>query len=82
MALSIRNAELEALARELASKRGTGMTDVILDALRSARESGFDEARSRLTRIRDLTARCASLPVLDARSPDEILGYGESGTFS
>jgi hypothetical protein len=32
--------------------------------------------RERLRRIAD---HCAALPVLDARSPDEILGYDEHG---
>lgn len=31
------------------------------------------------TRLQRIVDHCASLPVLDARSPDEILGYDEHG---
>jgi antitoxin VapB len=29
--------------------------------------------------LRDIGERCAKLPVLDDRTPDEILGYDEHG---
>jgi hypothetical protein len=32
-----------------------------------------------LPAIREIQNRLAELPVLDSRSPDEILGYGEDG---
>lgn len=34
-----------------------------------------------LARVRAIQARIAQLPVLDSRSPDEILGYNEHGHF-
>jgi virulence-associated protein VagC len=41
---------------------------------------GFDRARRRLADELDEIARhCASLPVLDSRPTDEILGYDEHG---
>ncbi len=33
----------------------------------------------KLARMREIADRCARLPVIDARGPDEILGYDEHG---
>jgi len=79
MALSLRSAELESMARELSRRTGETMTDVIRAAL-AARLSGMgagsDALRAELTRI---AFESASAPDLDVRSPDAILGYNESG---
>lgn len=81
MALSIKHPEADRLAREVARRTGTSLTEAVLTALREklAREPG----RTRKPRLSDELAairhRCAQLPVLDARSPDEILGYDEHG---
>jgi len=80
MPLSIKDEETDRLARELARATGESLTEAIRVALRErlARE----RARTRpgmvaaIRRIQDRLARC---PVLDARSPDEILGYDERG---
>jgi hypothetical protein len=34
-----------------------------------------------LARVRTIQAEIAKLPVLDPRSPDEIIGYNERGHF-
>jgi antitoxin VapB len=81
MALNIRNPETEQLVDALVKLTGETKTDAVTRAL-----------RDRLTRIRrersgrrladDLDAialRCAQLPVRDARTPEEILGYDEDG---
>ena len=34
-----------------------------------------------LARVREIQAEIAQLPVLDERSPDEIIGYNERGHF-
>jgi len=81
MAVSIKNAETERLARELAKKTGVSITEAITTALRQqlAREEGKRTA----PRIRDellaIGRRCAALPDLDTRSAEEILGYDEIG---
>jgi len=81
MAVSIKNAETERLARELAKKTGVSITEAITSALRQqlAREEGKRTA----PRIRDellaIGRRCAALPDLDTRSAEEILGYDEIG---
>jgi antitoxin VapB len=81
MALSIKHDEADRLARELAAATGETLTDAVLNALRERlrRERG----RVRGPRLRDtidaIRRRCAALPVLDPRSPDEILGYDGDG---
>jgi antitoxin VapB len=81
VALSIKNEETERLARELAKKTGLTITEAIKTALREqlARQEGKRSA----PRVRDellaIGRRCAALPDLDRRSPEEILGYDEIG---
>jgi antitoxin VapB len=81
MAISIRNRECERLARYLAERNGSGMTDEILAALRE-RVKKCDTGVSRLERIQRISAECSALPDFDTREPDEILGYDEHGVFS
>jgi antitoxin VapB len=81
MALNIKNKETERLARELARRRGTGVTEAVTAALEEelkreqnrVREPGLEE---RLNRIAD---EYSKLPVYDERSDDEILGWDEIG---
>jgi hypothetical protein len=78
--LNIKNQEAYQLAAELAQLTGKSLTRVVLDALRQERERlkppQFDE-----TRIRESLARIDRMPVVDPRSPDELLGYNPHGTF-
>jgi len=81
MALSIKHPEADRLARELAARTGESLTEAVINALRERlrREQG----RVRIPRVRDeiraIRERCRSLPILDRRSEDEILGYDEHG---
>ena len=80
MPLSIKDEETDRLARELARATGESLTEAIRVALRErlARE----RARTRpgmVAAIRRIQDRLARFPVLDARSPDDILGYDERG---
>ncbi|MDA8409273.1 MAG: type II toxin-antitoxin system VapB family antitoxin [Treponema sp.] len=79
MALSIRSGEVERLARELARQSKGTMTESIGEALSSRLESLTGAARKRRVELEELASQCARLPDLDARNPDEILGYDESG---
>ncbi len=86
MALNIKNAETERLARELARRRGQGITEVVTDALRreverERRRLRPSEQAERLRRIQAIVDRVSRLPILDHRTPDEILGYNERGLF-
>ena len=79
--LSIRNSEVERLARKLSRLTGEGLTQTILQALRE-RHQRVRAARQQEQLMEDLTAiarRAAALPELDRRSPDEIIGYDEHG---
>lgn len=81
MALNIRNPEAERLAAELARITGETKTAAVTSALadRLARVRRDHEAVSLADRLVAIGRECAALPVLDDRSPDEILGYGEDG---
>jgi len=82
MALSIKHPEADRLARELAVRTGESITDVVLIALRERvkrlpRQGG---SSSRIANeLRATRERLARYPVIDGRTPDEILGYDESG---
>ncbi len=85
MALNIKSAETDRLARELAALTGESITEAVtralaarLDQERRQRESSRDELRRKL---HEIAQRAARHPVLDHRSDDEILGYNELGTF-
>lgn len=81
MALSIKDPETERLARALAQKTGETITIATRRALEERlRRVGDDRRKAAL--LEDLEAirrRLSALPVLDSRSPDEIIGYDEHG---
>jgi antitoxin VapB len=81
MALNIRNPEAEALAAELAKRTGETKTDAVIKALRDrlARVRRERGKRRLADELQEIANHCASLPVLDDRTPDEILGYDENG---
>ena len=81
MALNIRNPEAERLAAELARLTGETKTEAVINALRDclARIRRESSKRSLVDELEDIAEHCASLPVLDARPADEILGYDEHG---
>lgn len=79
-ALNIKNPVAHRLAQELADATGETLTEAVTTALRErlrAIRQGRGEAAVR-ARIREIQDFVASLPVLDARDPDEIL-YDEHG---
>lgn len=81
MALNIRNTEAERLAETLAKLTGETKTRAVTVALRDRLER-LRRERSGRSLAQELVAigrHCASLPVLDARDEDEILGYDETG---
>jgi antitoxin VapB len=79
MALNIRNPETEELAETLAKLTGETKTQAVTKALRDR----LERVRRRLSgrRLADeldkIALHTASLPVLDDRDGDEILGYDE-----
>lgn len=86
MALNIKNPETERLARELARRRGQGITEAVTDVLRreverERKKPRRDDIEKRLRRIDEIVQEMKKLPVLDDRTPDEIIGYNEHGLF-
>jgi antitoxin VapB len=81
MALNIRNPEAERLAAALAKLTGETKTEAVTRALRDrlARLRRERAHRRLADELDEIALRCARLPVLDARAPDEILGYDEHG---
>ena len=82
MSLNIKSEEAHRLAKELATRRSSSLTEAVTAALhqslRAAREqpSPLDAL---LAEVREVQALVASLPDLDHRDADAILGYDERG---
>ncbi len=82
MALNIKHAEADRLARELAAVTGETLTEAVVAALRERlerQEQRRPKPRTAGEILREVRMRLSRLPVLDARSADEILGYDETG---
>ena len=81
MALSIKDDDTDRLAREVAKQTGESLTQAIRVSLeeRLRRLLGRRRAPTRLEKLGEILARVDSLPRLDNRSEDEILGYDERG---
>jgi antitoxin VapB len=81
MALSIKDPEADRLARELATRTGETLTEVVVVALRErlAREVGRVRTVPLHEELAAIRLRCAALPVVDDRSADAILGYDDRG---
>ena len=81
MAISIRNPLAEKLARKVAEESGESITQAIIHSLeeRLERLKGRRKTHSIEEEILRISSRCSSLPDLDGRSPQEILGYDERG---
>ena len=81
MALNIKNPETERLAHLLADATGESLTEAVTAALRERLEAVRRAAdrEQMIASVQRLQEMVRSLPVLDSRSADEILGYDEYG---
>jgi antitoxin VapB len=81
MVLSIKDAEADRLARRLAWLTGESITETVKVALiqRLEREKQRRGRQIDRARIDEIVAGIAILPVVDARSPDELIGYDDVG---
>jgi antitoxin VapB len=81
MALSIKSMEAERLAREIAERTGESLTGAIQKALEERLDRLKQQRRSQIlaSQLEEILRRVDQLPILDTRTPDEILGYDEHG---
>ena len=82
MPLSIKDPEADRLARAVAQRTGETLTQAVINALRErlAREERKEQAIESLVEdVMEIGRHCASLPLLDARSAADIIGYDENG---
>ena len=80
MSLNIKNEETHRRARRLAHLTGETMTAAVDRAVaeRLERVSRIRNRERRVARLLQIGRECAALPVLDERSPEEML-YDEQG---
>lgn len=81
MALNIRNPEVEQLAAELSRLTRESKTEAVTKALRDrlARVRRERSQRRLVDELEEIAEHCASLPVFDERTAEEILGYDDHG---
>jgi len=84
VALSFKDEETDRLARALAKLTGETLTDAVRGALAERLERERlrrGDARALADRLLAIGKHCAELPDLDSRTPEEIVGYDESGMW-
>jgi antitoxin VapB len=88
MSINIKNKEADRLLAELKSATGKGASELILELLRAEHARVARTERPRpdeaeveriLAATREMQRLWRESPVIDSRSPDEILGYDENG---
>lgn len=82
MTLIFDHPELETRVRRLAKKQGETLTQAVLTAVaeretRLAKPKHSPEERAAI--LRGIMERARARPILDDRTPDEILGYNAFG---
>jgi antitoxin VapB len=87
MALHIQDPETDQLARQLSAATGETITVAVKVALRDRLERVSEPHRKPrseaeiIAAVEKIAKRLAALPILDDRTPDEIIGYNEHGHF-
>ena len=81
MALYIKSEKAERLAKAVAKLTGESLTQAVTQALeeRLGRLETKTAKKPLVDELLEISRQCAALPVLDHRTPDEILGYDEDG---
>ena len=79
MRLNLESREVLELAHRLAELTGRSVTEAVIDALREAVARRTLRTTAKRELLERIAAHCASLPVLDDRTPDQILGYDDRG---
>jgi len=73
MALNIKNEEVVALVKELATRRGTDMTEAIRQAVQHELDADREAVERRIAAMHAIAERVAALPVLDPRPVEQII---------
>lgn len=82
MALSLKDPETDALARQVAKLTGETLTEAVRNSLSERLRREYlqrGENPNLDKRLEEIARRCAALPVLDDRTPDDIMGWDENG---
>ncbi|MBB3976083.1 antitoxin VapB [Rhizobium azooxidifex] len=81
MPLNIKDETTHELARQLAERTGESLTRAVRHALEEklARLRAEKPAPRLADQLDRIALDCAALPVLDRRSPEDIIGYDEDG---
>jgi antitoxin VapB len=77
--LSIKNPAAHQLAEQVAKQMGVTLTEAVIRALEDKVRQAPKPKPIDWKKLDAILARFDALPVLDPRSPDEILGYDEFG---
>jgi antitoxin VapB len=80
--LNVKDPEVYRLAKELSDQTGETLTVVVKKALRDRlrnQQPTPAEKSVLVERLKLISDRIAKMPVLDSRSPDEIVGYNQHG---
>lgn len=81
MPLSIKDPEADRLARELAQATGESITKAVTIALKERLRKVKARRRGRCLadELDEVAKQCASLPMRDRRTPEEVIGYDDRG---
>lgn len=79
MALNIKDKRVHDLARQLADRTHTTLTNAVEVALEEALARRRESSGGKLARLNAISDHCSKLPLLDSRTADEILGYNDAG---
>lgn len=81
MALSIKNSDVDQMARELSELTGESITEAIHQSLKERLERKIGRSRNKTFEedIKRIQNRVSKIQRLDQRSDDEIIGYNQDG---
>jgi antitoxin VapB len=85
MPLNLEDQDTDRLARAVAALTGETLTAAVHNALAERLERErlrLGAAKALAAELREIGEHCAALPDLDTRTPDEIVGYDETGMWT
>jgi antitoxin VapB len=82
MGISIKNAHVEAMIRELAARRNLSMTEILEQILENEMLKEQVLIEEKINELMAIGKYSAQLPAISTMTDDEILGYDEHGVAS